>query len=288
MLAQRMINDRYQRVMEWKPWAALRATSQFLIPDAYTTGTVAVVYGSNQVTGTNTVWTSAMVGLQFKANGQAPILTITAVDVGGQVLTVDAVWGLTSASAATYMILKNYVTVPTDFKRFVVVADPLRQWRLRFNIKSSELNLFDPGRTNVGDPWVLADLSYDTSGVPQYELWPGPQTKRVYPYVYIKEAAALVQDTDRPIYPFRGEELVLGALADLCQWPGTADAPNPLFRASATNLPMFEARFMSAMNNIERQDEEIYLNSWGQDDNSTYPFYPGDAKFMQNHAFAAI
>lgn len=285
MLAQKLINERYMRIMEYRPWAGLRKTSQFLIPDAYTTGGVTAIYGSATYTGVGTAWTSDMVGRQIKVSNQAPIQTILTVDVGAQTLTTAEVWGLPDVTAGGYTIAQNYVTVPEDFKRFLVIADPLRQWKLFFNVKNTELNIYDPARTNVGDPWLVADLGYTSTGRIQYELWPGPQTKRVFPYTYYAQATELIDPDDEPIFPLRGEEIVLGALADACQWPGTPDRPNPLFLQCATQMPLFEAKFTNAMNNIERQDEEIYVTWWGQDDINGYPYAPFDDKFLQNHAY---
>ena len=284
-LARKLINERYQRMLELRTWAGLRGQSQFLIPNAYTTGTITVTNGSDTIVRSGTAWTSAMVGRQIRPNNQSPTFTILSVTDPTH-MTVDTVWGMTTQSGIPYMILQAYVTAPADFKQFLVVYDPIRMWRLFTWIKVEELAQYDPARTNTGDSWVVADYMYNSSGVPQYELWPGPTTIRTYPYVYIKQGASLVDMDDTPIYPFRGNEIVLGALADLCRWPGTPSQPNPLFEKAALMQPLFEGQCQDALIQLERQDESIYLNWWGKGDYMTYPYAPFDDKFLQNHAFA--
>lgn len=282
-LARKLINERYQRLLETRMWSALRGEGQFLIPNAYTTGAITMVNGSATVHGIGTAWTSAMVGQQIKPNNQAPVFTITAVNSPTE-LVMNQVWGLASVSGIAYMILKMYVTAPADFKEFKVVYDPIRMWRLFTNIKAEELAQWDPGRTNVGDSWVVGDYIYTATGIPQYELWPGPTTIRTYPYIYLKQGASLVNFDDRPIYPFRGNEIILGALADLCRWPGTPATPNPLFEKAQIMMPTFEGKCTEAMIQLERQDETIYLSWWTGKDFAGYPYAPLDDKYSQSHA----
>lgn len=285
-LARKLVNERYRQILESRPWSALRAEGTFTVPDAYSTGTVTVTNNSTTVTGSGTVFTAGMIGRQLKVNSRGPCLTITAV-ASATSLTVEMAYPLDTASGQSYTILQAYVTFPTDFKRFMVVYDALRQWRLFFNYTTSELAGMDPARTSVGDPWLLADYRQASTGAPRYELWPHPTVVRGYQYMYIKQGAELVSDTDTPIYPLRGSELVYGALADVCKWPGTRDFPNPLFEKVNLLLPTFEGQFQNAVNTAEREDESIYLNWFQRPEFSNAPYAPLDAAFAQSHAIAA-
>lgn len=282
-LAQKLVSERYRRVMEARPWSGLRGEGVIIIPDQYATGTIAATSGSTAIVGSGTAWTSALIGQQLKVNSRGPLLTITAVTDPTH-LTVEMAWPLPSTSGTSYIIQQCYITMPTNFKRWVVVYDALRQWRLFFNWKTEELAGMDPARTSVGDPWLIADYKLAATGAPMYELWPGPTVARGYQYLYMKQATDLSSDTDQPIYPLRGSELVYGALADVCRWPGTKDFPNPLFERASLHMPSFEGKFNEAMATAEREDENIFLNYWSRPDLSSAPYAPLDSKFIQNHA----
>jgi hypothetical protein len=285
LLAQRLVNHRYRQILDIRPWAGLRKQSSWEIPDAYTTGTASATQGSTTITGSGTTWTSGMIGRQIKLNGQAPILTITAV-ASTTSLTVDLAWPLATASAQTYQILQNYVTAPTDLKYLMAVLDPYRQWRLLFNYTQPEINRFDPARVNVGDTWIVADWKFSAAGVPLFELWPAPTTARGFTLLYVAQGADLTESDDTPIYPLRGDEILYGALADLCLWPGSREFANPLF--GKTDLyATFHGKYLDAINNLEREDEGMYM-TWlqGPGDNLSSP--PLDSKFLQNHGYAAL
>lgn len=286
-LAKKVINNRYRRALDSRPWAGLRGEGMLTIPASYTTGTVTVPQGGTTVTGVGTAWTSDMAGLQIKIANQGPIITIASVTDPTH-LELTQVYPLSNyASIPTgYTILKNFVTMPEDFKYFLVIYDPYRQWRLFFNMTQQDLSAWDPGRTNVGNPWVMADLKFNADGVAQYELWPGPTSASGYNYYYIKQGADLVEDTDRPIFPFRGSELVRGALADLVTYPGTPSNPNPLF-AKMDLMLANDNVYLDQLNQLEREDEAMYMNWLQQAGFNSMPFAPIDARFIQNHAISA-
>jgi len=55
-LAKRRINTRLRQIYDRRMWAGLLARGELSLPAAYTTGTVAVVRGSDIITGTSTLW----------------------------------------------------------------------------------------------------------------------------------------------------------------------------------------------------------------------------------------
>lgn len=280
-LAKKFINQRYRRLADMRGWAGLRAEGEFLINAAYSTGTVTVTRNSTTVTGSGTAWAASDVGRQFQAGNRAPAYTITAV-ASGTSLTLDRVYGGDTASGSAYRILDAYVTVPADFKRFIVVTDPAQNWRLRHWVTQEEINRWDPARTYTGSPWALADRRFNSSGVPQYELWPYGTSAKNFPFYYTKQVADLAVDDDQPFYPLRGDELVKGALADLCRWPGVPSRPNPMF--GKTDLyRSFEAEFQDRLNDLEREDESLYMTWLSEAAWSEWSVSPVDAKFMQNH-----
>lgn len=283
-LAQRIINDRYRRALGTRPWAGLRTQGMIIVPDSYSVGMVTAPQGGITVTGYGTTWTPGMIGQQIKVANQGPIITITDVPTPTS-LTLEQPYPLPNyASIQTgYTILKNYVTMPSDFNHMLVVYDPYRQWRLFFNMTQQDLSLADPGRTTIGDPWLMADLNFNSDGHAQYELWPGPLSARGFNYIYSKQGNDLLNDGDTPIFPFRGSELFRGALADLAIYPGTASNPNPLFGKLDVMMANDNA-YLDQVNQIEREDESMYMNWLQQASFNAMPYAPMDAKFIQDHA----
>lgn len=285
LLAQTFIRDRYRRVLERRPWAGLRGEGELLIDGPKNDGTVALTRGMNLVTGTGTSFASTDVGRQFQvASGANTVYTITEVDVGLQTVTLDRVYANPTSTGVTYRIVDAYVTMPADFMRFIVVTDPRRGWKLRFWMTQEELSAVDPQRASIGQPWLLADRRFTTAGLPSYELWPYASQQAGYPYLYVKRGSDLAAPESTPIWPIRGDVLVRGALADCCRWPGTAQEPNLLF-GRTDMLKLWEAEFEDQINELERQDEDIYTTWITAQSWVNWPLAPMDARFMQSHAY---
>lgn len=276
-LVQRWVRDRFRHIQEWKPWSWSVAESQFDMPDAYSTGSVTLTNGSTTVVGAGTAWTSSMVNRQFKAKNF--MWTISSVDTVAQTLVLDRTYPLATDSAVNYLILQAYVTVPDDFHAFFTVKDPANNWRLWYNFSSRELDAIDPARASTGNPTILASYTEDPlTKNARYELWPHVTTVRGFPYLYWKHHADF--DQTQTLH-FTGELLKFGALADLCCWPGTPEAPNPMFNLALSKK--FEADFMDHLLREERNDEEIALTRLWYDI-ANIPYAPLDAKFYQSHA----
>lgn len=284
-LAQQFIRNRYRLICERRPWSGLRAESEFLPNIAKRAGTVSVTRGSYTVTGAGTAFAASDVGRQFMAALRAPIYTIDDVDATAQTLTLDRVFGGETSASASYVVLDAYVTAPSDFQYFEVVYDPQQNWRLRHWVTQQDIMRIDPARSTTGTPWALVDRRFSTTaGLPQYELWPYTLTARNYPFYYIKRPADLIQDSDVPIYPLRGDTIVSGALADLARWPGTPERPNLMFAKAIELSREYEKIFEDKLVDMERQDESMYMTWLADGTWANYPYAPMDAAYMQNHA----
>lgn len=283
-LAQQFIRNRYRQAAERRMWSALRAEGEFLLDAAKTAGTVEVTRGSDVVTGTGTDFTLGDVGRQFMAGNRAPVYTIVTVDEALQRLTLDRDFGGTTNAATVYRVVDAYVTVPSDFQQFIHVLDPKQNWRLRHWVTQDDLNRIDVARSSAGTPWAVVDRRFAASGLPQYEIWPYAVSERNYPYFYMKRVGDLVEDTDTPFYPLRGDIIVKGALIDATRWPGTPARPNPMFSKAVELSRQFEGEYEDQLNEMERQDESMYMTWLADNPWSGWQFAPIDAAFMQNHA----
>lgn len=287
-LAQDWIRDRYRVLLDASgSWGGQVAESQFIIPDAFTTGTVSLTNASSTVLGAGTGWTSALEGRQLLTGGSGPYYTIQTV-VDATTITLERPYGGTTTGAGTeYQIVQAYVTPPSDFLFFKSIKDPQNNWRLRFNISQEWLDRRDARRSTTGNAWLFADYRQNSAGtIPRYEVWPRVTSQRLYPFLYIKRPADLTNDSDVPMHPIRGDELVTGALADLCRWPGTETRRNPNFNLQLAND--YEKQFTEMVNALQRVDQDAYLSNYVApgEDWSNIPWAPIDSAWMQDHDVA--
>lgn len=285
-LAQDWINDRYRAALDSAGlWGGQVAESQFIIPDAYSTGTISATNASITVTGAATGWTAALEGRQFYTGGAGPYYTISTVDVGAQTLTLERAFGGTTTGAGTaYEIAQAYVTPPTDFLAFKSIKDPVNNWRIRFNKPQEWLDRVDARRSTAGNAWYFVDYRQSSTGVPRYEVWPRVTSQRVYPFLYWRRPADMTTDDATPMFPLRGDELVTGALADLSRWPGTERRRNPGFNLQLAKE--YEEMFADEIRRLQRVDQETYLSDYiapndGFDEGLAD--IPLDAHFLQTH-----
>lgn len=71
------LNRSYQHLLDAHPWSFLNIEALVKMVGPYTTGTVAVTINLTTVTGTSTVWTSAMKDRFFRVSDNEPYYKIT-------------------------------------------------------------------------------------------------------------------------------------------------------------------------------------------------------------------
>lgn len=288
-LAREWINFAFRTIAERRQWSWLTKRGQFLVAAVINTGTVLVTRSSDMVTGTSTGWTGAELNRQFRTSTTEPVYTIIAVDTVGQTLTLDRVWGGSTASAQGYQIWNAYLTVPTDFHAFISVIDTQMNWRLWTDMLQTEIDAYDAQRANTGTPYVLSTVDYDTTvtpPLPRYELWPYRMSQYVYPFLYESRPPDLNDSgASLPRY-IRGDVLLEMALAQAARWPGPSkDSPNPYF-----NLQLalqHEARAEKMIMELERQDDEVSEHDVKYSQFMQMPFAPlpwADSRFLQSHS----
>lgn len=280
-LAERLVVERYRRALERRPWSALRKEYGISIGAAKETGTVALTRGSVNVVGTGTTFAATDVGRQIQF-GPLGIPYTIATWTSTTAITIDRVFVGTTDTSESYRIVDAYITAPSDFMRWLVVMDPVRGWRLHTWVTQEELSRFDPQRTSAGQPWLIADRRRVTAGM-SYELWPYATAEQWLHAYYISRAPDLVDPDDTPVWPLRGDEILKGALSDVCRWPGTVDQPNPMF-GQRHLIQVYEAEYEDLLNELERQDEDLTMTWYAEQSFSDWPLAPMDARFWQSHA----
>jgi hypothetical protein len=284
LLAQQWVRDAYHALCRKHPWSFLRGEAEIQTQLAHS-GTVGVTRGSTSVVGLTLTFVANDATRQFRVTG-TPIYTLVSVDPVLNTAVIDRPYGGSTASSTQAAVFDAYVTMPADFQRFLTVADPTNAWRLRWWATEEELNVWDPQRTNTGQPCVLASRRLASTatqeGRVQYELWPYQLSERTFPYYYIRHPAPL---TDDSVFagPLRsgGDVLLQGALAEAAEWPGTEDRKNPYFNVSLAKRKRDEYNVRVA--ELELRDEEIFLTWWETVSWINWPAAPLDAKWHQSH-----
>jgi len=287
LLAQDWVQNAFRQVAERRPWSWLIRRGQYLFNAVYTTGTVAVTFGSTTVTGSGTTFNPGMIGRQFRVGLQTPVYTIAAVP-DATTLTLDQAWGGDAASGVGFEIFNMYQTVPADFNYHLSVFDPRFNWQLNQTVTQIELNSYDAQRANQSSSsYVVVPYAYDLTTNPprmRYEFWPCQKAQYSYPYLYVARATDLADSgASLPLF-VRGDVLLEMALAEAARWPGSSrDKPSNYF--SLALAIMHERRAERMIMEMERQDDEISEMDVRYTMNLPYSPLPwADANFLQSHA----
>lgn len=297
LLSRQWVSHTFRRIMERRRWSSLTKYGQFIFPQVYNTGTVTVTQNSTTVTGVGTAFTAAMVGLQFRPTATVPIYTINSVNVGAQTLTLDFPYGAATQTTLGFEIFSAYPIVPTDFHSFITAVDPANNWRLWINMLSqADLDAIDPRRSYAGSypylilfhdyasPDLMTALNLSGPPLPRMEVWPHVKVNKVVPFMYETRWTDLEDaNASLPRY-IRGDVLLEGALAQAAAWPGPEGRPNPMFNL---NLSIYhKTEFERMVNELERQDDEIWEQNINYSDWFLFPYapFPLTASYIQTHA----
>jgi hypothetical protein len=187
------INARYREILDKFDWSRLVKTSTIQTVAPYDTGTVAVVEGSNAVTGSGTTWTAAMTGRQFRAAGRSEFYAFTRT--GNTTGTLDRVYEGDDASGVGYKIFQPYYALPSDLRVLESIKVP--QAGRDLDQRNREwLDMLDPSREIFGEPELWAPYDDDSTPLPQIELYPIPIRAEGLPIRYLTAKARLAATTD--------------------------------------------------------------------------------------------
>jgi hypothetical protein len=231
------INSRYEDIASRKKWRWRRRQWDFKVNKKHITGTVDLVSGEREVTGTGTGWLAMHKGWWFKKNTDDDVYQIVAVDVAGQTILLSAPYVEDDAADAQYTIFQAQFGLVPDCEEIDLVRhDRLREpVEIRSPREVKELITRNPncegtavlctiegGMTYEGPPMGEMIMGHDyMGGDEQNDL-----LMTIYPpiadedYVmhldYVVKLTALDADDDEPLIPVEKRHvLVYGALADM-------------------------------------------------------------------------
>ena len=244
---------------DW-PWAERQAV--ILTHDNYTTGTADIALATRTtVTGTGTLWNTAVTGMGFNNTraggkltfaGASDVYEVTSVASDTSLTLVDRFIGAAALVGAAYEYFEDEYALASDYWR------PIGEVALRYFDKDNTIEVLEPqdfyqrfGKNSaVGTPTHAAIVERGPSGSvalrPRVVLAPPPSALRIIPYRYYTTnlavsaagvgAANLSADTDEPIVPLRWRMSVIYKGLELWSRDRKDDARAELYKRSYEDL----------------------------------------------------
>lgn len=207
-----IINDRLEEYIRAFPWTRLVGNTYLTVVAVYETGTLAVSSGGTALTGTGTVWTSAMTGRRIRIANRPEFYDFTYVSATSA--TINVAYEGDTETAASYKIWKNIYELPSDMGTLETIKVP----NLNADLDQIDPELLDeiaPSRDEYGRPELYA-LTQDTSGgEAQVELYPIPEEAESFPLRYTKRLDRMDDGADTFAEWISTAAIQAGAEADL-------------------------------------------------------------------------
>lgn len=242
-LLKRWLNNAQQVILRSFEWPFLRNPTPLVIqtvPDI-TTGTVATTAGSTSITfsiapkdvNNNNVSVS---GRFIQTSSSQDWYRITSHTSGTTVATLE-IAAINTAAAATNVIRKQYYSTSTNVDRIIQIWQDILPYQL-IETTPEYFQSYNPGYLSSGPPRIYCMAGIDATtgaGVPQFRLWPNPDSTINLRIDYITVATDMSLDADVSVIPAKWHTTVLveGAKAQGYSFLGDERYPTSLTLANA-------------------------------------------------------
>lgn len=266
-LSQRLVQRAWRDIRDARHWSFLVRETALDAPDQITTGTVSVTQGSTQVTGSvaavaawDLIPNPTFIQRQFRI-GTGPIYNILSYTTPSPIITLDRPYAESTNAASAYTIYQCYYEPPADFARWTSVFDPIDAYPLKVDVAKAEIDLRDPQRGALGQPYLLASYKYDTvEDAHLYELYPHPITRRSYRALY--QAKGLDLTSAQSINSIIPDELLMErAKYHAYQWAAANAGAHPELANVQWAYLRSQAKkdYQELLAKTQKQDEEVFL-----------------------------
>ena len=233
---------------------------------------------------------------QVTTTANASTTVTNATVAWGTSITLARVFNEQTNSNTSALLYRVYYSpLTTDFQRLDHLTDSITGYTFGWEQHPIDLlDRVDPQRSATTEPYQLFLHHFDsTTGLPVYELWPGPTVQRAYTVTFWKLGLPFVNDTDA-LPPQITEELLLLRAKYLAYEWGAANEPDP--RKSQSYLALMglarskystegqPGRPLGLLDQSMRRDEELALLSGRTKPRRPGPGWPVDSNFAQSHA----
>ena len=206
-LLKRWINKSQQKVLRAVEWPFNRASTPLVVQTVtdYTTGTVATDQ-TTAITFSATI-TASKAGQYIQFSSSSDWYKITAHTAGTATATLE-IAALYTAAAATYTIRKFYYSTDSTVDRIIAIKQSVLPYQL-IETGPEYFDSFNPGHLASGTPRMYMPSGIDSSGYPQFQLWPNPDAAINLSIEYLKVATDLSADADVSVIPAKWHTSVL-------------------------------------------------------------------------------
>lgn len=213
----------------------------------------------------------------------------------GSTITLSRPYNETTNSNASALLYRIYYSpLTTNFQRVDHLVDPITGYEFGWDINPIDLlDRVDPQRATVREPYqVFLHHFNQTTGLPVYELWPGPTVQRAYTVTFWQLGLPFVNDGDTLPIQITSEMLLLRARYLAYEW-GEVNDPDPRKRADYRAAKTYAkskystegqpGRPLGLLDIAMRRDEELSA-AGRQRPRRPGPGWPMDSNFSQRHA----
>ena len=218
-LLKRWLNNSQQMILRSFEWPFNRSIVPLVVqtvPD-YATGTVATTAGNTSITfsvaPTDVNGNNVSVANRFiQTSSSDDWYRITAHTSGTTSATLE-IAAIYTATAATLTIRKMFYSTDSTVDRIMQVFQDVLPYQL-LETSPEFFQAFNPGFLSTGTPRMYMPSGLDSSGYPQFRLWPNPDAVINLRIEYQKTATDMSADADVSVIPAKWHTtiLVTGAL----------------------------------------------------------------------------
>jgi hypothetical protein len=216
-LLKRWVNNAQQAILRAYEWPFLRSPTPLVIQTVtdITTGTVATVAASTTITFSSAPAVS-VTGRYIQTSSSNDWYKITAHTAATTTATLE-IAAITSATAATYTVRKFYYSTSSNVDRIIQIFQDVQPYQLQESTPEF-FQSFNPSFLSSGTPRIYLMAGIDAStgaGVPQFRLWPNPDSVLNLRIDYLTVATDMSSDSDVSVIPAKWHvtALVQGAKA---------------------------------------------------------------------------
>lgn len=213
-LLKRWLNKSQQRILRAFEWPFNRASTPLVVqttPD-YSTGTIATTAGSTSVTfsvaPTNSGGSNVSVANRYlQTSSSNDWYKITAHTSGSTSATLE-IAAIYTATVATLTIRKTFYSTDSTVDRIIQVNQSVVPYQL-VECSPEFYQSINSGFLGSGPPRVYLPAGLDSSGYPQFRLWPNPDATINLYIDYLKTATNMSADSDTSVIPDKWATSVL-------------------------------------------------------------------------------
>lgn len=207
-LLKRWINKSQQRILRAFEWPFNRNPTPMIVQTVtdYTTGTVATVSGNTSITFNATIAVSKT-GQYLQTSSSLDWYKITSHTAGSASATIE-IGATTTAPAATFTIRKFYYSTDATVDRIIQINQSVLPYQL-IETSPEYFQSFNPGFLASGTPRIYMPAGLDSSGFPQFRIWPNPDAVINLSIEYLKTGVDMSADGDLSVIPEKWRTSVL-------------------------------------------------------------------------------